>query len=205
MDEENLVNIVNYAMSFKFGGMSNKELIALGRICNEKDVLELGSMAGMSSYVIGTFANHLDCVDMWENRINTENYFSHDEKQRAVYSKLLMETGDIYEVFLNNCSDLIKSKKIKHYRGKTTDIAKKIKNKKYDIIVFDADHSYKGISEDFYAYENKIKKDGCYVFHDYGDAMWTSIFDFTEEMRIYNRIKLVHKVERIAVFTKNIN
>ena len=106
------------------------------------------------------------------------------------------------KLFLSNCSTLIIAGKIKMHRGKTLERANEFSDKSFDIILLDADHSYLGVSEDFYAYEDKLKDDGLFVFHDYGDGMWTAILHFCNEMIAQNRIKYVKNYERIGVFQK---
>jgi hypothetical protein len=88
------------------------------------------------------------------------------------------------------------------HRGNTSEFAGEFKDNSFDIILFDADHSYYGVSTDFYNYENKLKNDGQFVFHDYNDGMWKSIAQFCNEMVVAKKIQFVHNIERIGVFKK---
>lgn len=190
--------LVKHALTFKHGGMSYNELYALSDICEGKKVLELGSMVGMSSYVIGNVCSSLDCVDLWSD--NQDHLIKHDPNQAQIYKNLKL--SNMYELFLSNCSVFINTGKINMHRGKTLDVVDEFSDKSFDVILLDADHSYHGVSRDFYAYENKLKDDGLFVFHDYGDEMWTAILHFCNEMVAQNRIKYVKNYERIGVFQK---
>lgn len=193
-------DIVDYAMTFKWGGMSRKQLLALPELCFEKNVIELGSMMGMSSFVIGTFANRLDCVDAWDE---TFNHLNHDITQKDIYLSYGDNMTNMYQQFLDNCAALIKMEKIIPHKGKTIDMANDFEDNKYDAIFIDSDHSYKGISEDYYAYENKLKKDGLFIFHDYGsDVVWGGVTKFVKEMVSQKRIEFISSVESLAVFKK---
>ena len=88
------------------------------------------------------------------------------------------------------------------HRGKTSDIASEFSDSGFDVIIFDADHSYQGVSTDFYNYENKLKDGGVFLFHDYNDGMWTSISKFCNEMVEAKRLVYITNVERLAVFEK---
>jgi len=195
----NKENVLKYALSFEYGGMSENELAYVYDLCINKNVLELGSMVGMSSYVIASVAKSLFCVDVWSN---TWEHLEHDPKQQDVYKYFSGVIPSIYESFKENCKIFIDSKKIKIYRGNTNKMVNKFLDKSFDVILFDADHSYKGISQDFDLYQNKLKNDGIIIFHDYGDSMWIEIKQFANEMVAKNVIKMIDQKERIGVFQK---
>jgi len=195
----NDAEIVAHAVSFGHGGMSAPELTKLMEICRNKKVLELGSMIGMSSYVIGNVAKSLDCVDVWSD---TQEHLAHDTSQCVVYKALTQNIPNMYDAFTSNCGELIDSCKIKIHRGKTSDVVSDFADSSFDVIIFDADHSYFGVSNDFYNYDCKLRSDGRFLFHDYNDGMWTSIVKFCNEMIDAKRIIYVDNVERLAVFEK---
>lgn len=193
----NKEEVINYALSFKFGGMLPEELSFLYDICKDKKVLELGSMVGMSSFVAVSVAKELHCVDVWKD---TQEHLAHDPKQAKVYQQYLPELPNMFDQFQYNCKDFIDSGKIKMYRGKTQDLSDKFLNEFFDLLVIDADHSYEGVSRDFDLYHTKIHSNGSIAFHDYGDSMWTGIGKFCEEKVSANIIKFIAKNERLAVF-----
>jgi len=199
---ENNVNkeeIINHALSFEIGGMSEKELCYVYDVCTDKTVLELGSMAGMSGYVIASVAKSLSCVDLWSANLK---HLEHDSVQQKVYRYYEKELPLMFDIFKKNCKEFIELGKINIYRGNTNKMFNSFVDKTFDIILFDADHSYEGVSRDFGFYRDKVKDDGFIVFHDYGDSMWTGVTTFVNEMVETSQIEIVAKVERIGVFRK---
>jgi predicted O-methyltransferase YrrM len=188
---------VQHATSFQYGGQSYGELAYLYDICTDKDVLELGSMVGMSSYVIASVAKSLSCVDIWSD---TQEHLVHDPGQANIYASLVAGLPNMFASFTDNCKEFIESKKIKMYRGNTLKLAKKFSDNTFDVVFIDADHSYIGVCNDFKLYHTKVKQDGLIVFHDYGDEMWTGIKRFCDEMVAQQKLKFVNKCERIAIF-----
>lgn len=167
--------IVNKAVSFKYGGMSCEELEYLYNFCKDKDVLELGSMVGMSSFVIASVCNVLHCVDVWKD---TQEHLEHDKVQQEVYQSFLKDLPNMLEKFSENCAQFIKSKKIIMHIGTTQDKVDDFSDKSIDILLIDADHSYKGVSNDFFSYYNKVKDGGYFLFHDYGGAEWPGVKNY---------------------------
>lgn len=189
--------VIQHALSFKFGGMSSNELSYLCDLCVNKKVLELGSMVGMSSYVIASVAQELDCVDVWSD---TQEHLSHDPKQAQVYHSYISELPNMHEEFKKNCSEFLESGKITMHRGYTQKLADEFQNSHYDIVLIDADHSYEGVSRDYALYFRKVNPNGYVVFHDYGDEMWVGIMSFCHDLVNHGVVRFIENVERIAVF-----
>ena len=189
--------IINHALEFKFGGMSSGELSTVYDLCYDKNVLELGSMAGMSSYVIASTAKELSCVDIWSDN---QDYLSHDPIQAKIYKNFYPELLNVFDKFQENCKEFIESEKIKIYKGLTQDLHDQFLDESFDVILIDADHSYIGISRDFNLYYRKLKPNGFIVFHDYGDTMWTGVKEFCDKMVEEKKLKFFLQEERIAVF-----
>lgn len=161
----NKEEVIKHALGFKFGGMSRFELENLYNVSTNKDVLELGSMVGMSSYVMANSCNHLDCVDVWSS---TQEHLSHDPLQASIYQQYNDELPDMYQRFLDNCSEFIQSEKIKMHRGKAQDAVNNFEDESFDVILIDADHSFQGVSRDFELYKSKVKKRRI----DYFSRLW---------------------------------
>jgi predicted O-methyltransferase YrrM len=201
---------IEYALSIIYGGMKKNELEFLYDICQNKTVLELGSMVGMSSYVIASVAAKLDCVDTWDESFK---HLSHDLLQLSAYNiewlSKYNQKPNMLEIFKNNCKKYIDCDKIKIIQGKTSDVVSLIDNEKYDIILVDADHSYEGVKQDIAAYINKLKKNGIMLFHDYGGSWWPGVDKAVDESIQSNLLKKYydHKnswlIEAIAVCIKN--
>ena len=193
----NKEEVLEHALSLKYGGMSKNELAFMYDICANRDVLELGSMVGMSSYVIASVAKSLSCVDVWAD---TWEHLEHDPQQQTIYSQYEELIPSMLNSFKKNCKDFIDSGKIIMHRGNTNDIAHNFSDKSFDVVLIDADHSYQGVSQDFGLYKNKVKDGGVIVFHDYGDSMWLGVTQFANKMVYSNQLEIVARVERIGVF-----
>jgi len=50
--------------------------------------------------------------------------------------------------------------------SKSSKVIEEIKDKKYDLIFIDGDHTYEGSKSDFVIYKNFLKEDGIIIFHD---------------------------------------
>lgn len=194
----NKEEIINYVKSFKYGGMSQEELSLLYDLCIDRKVLELGSFLGMSSYVIANVSSSLSCVDVWSD---DQDHLSHDPKQAEVYKSFLSDTPNMFESFNKNCKEYIDSGQIKIYRGNTKDMADKFEDYSFETILFDADHSYEGVSSDFQLYQNKLIPHGHFLFHDYNDGMWTGIRKLCDELVVQGKIKFIKSIGRLGVFT----
>jgi SAM-dependent methyltransferase len=193
----NREEIICHALNFQWGGMSPEELAAVYDLCVDKKVLELGSMVGMSSYVIASVGKELSCVDAWSD---TQEFLAHDPLQAQVYRDNYPEIVNVFERFNKNCKEFIDSGKIKMYRGLTQELADNFADSSFDIVLIDADHSYVGVARDFEFYHKKVKPDGYLVFHDYGCSTWTGVSILCHEMIAKGKMIGVKRCERIAVF-----
>jgi predicted O-methyltransferase YrrM len=203
--------VINKALQIIDGGMSKIELEFLYDLCADKSVLELGSMVGMSSYVIASIAKEIDCVDAWDN---TFLHLQHDPLQMSVYDKDWIKKfnntpPDMLEIFKHNCKEYIDSGKLKIRKGTTSDVCASIEDDKYDIVFIDADHSYEGVKQDISNYLSKIKSNGLMIFHDYNDSWWPGVEQaVTEALRdniitIYSDNLNEWLIGRVAVFKKS--
>jgi SAM-dependent methyltransferase len=188
--------VLDKALSFDFGGMSRGEVSFLYDFCKGKMVLELGSMVGMSSFVIASVCESITCVDIWND---TFEHVTH--RQREVYENLWTHGFKMVDMFQNNCKEFLESGKMKMVRGKTGDVYNRFDGKKFDLVMIDADHEYEGVRDDIENYIDKVGEEGYLLFHDYGCTMWTGVQQACEEFVEKGRISLVKTEERIAIFT----
>lgn len=186
---------IDYVLTFGYGGMLPSELSHLYDYCIDKTVLELGSMVGMSSYLIASVASQVYCVDVWSD---TQEHLQHDKSQANIYAQYVPEIPSMLNSFCKNCGKFIDSGKIIMKRGLTSSFADNFIDQSFDVILIDADHSYQGVQNDFELYHKKVKSNGYIIFHDYGDSMWTGIKQFCDSE---SRLQLVSKVDRLAVFS----
>src|SRR5690606_6445193 len=78
-------------------------------------------------------------------------------------------TGQAYwktKAGLNSFKNFGLDKQITIFVQTTAHFAKKHKNKTYDYIYIDGDHSYQGVTFDFKAFWPKLKKNGFLLLHD---------------------------------------
>lgn len=195
----NREEVLSHVLTFGFGGMSRIELGFLYDVCENMEVLELGSMVGESSYTIASVAKHVCCVDVWSD---TQEHLAHDPDQAGIYKYFNLTLPNMFDAFNKNCREFIDSGKIAVYRGNTKEMANNFQDKSFDIIFIDSDHSYEGVSKDFELYHRKIKPTGLIIFHDYGDNSnsWAGVKKLCNEMEQKEKIKLVSIVERAAAF-----
>jgi len=192
--------VIETALLFKPGSMSRGELECLYDNCKDIDIIELGSLTGMSSFVIASVCKSLKCIDLWSE---SYDHLNHDQKQKNIYLNWPNnETKNTEQHFIENCKEFIDSGKIKMFKGTTESQVINFQDKSFDAILIDADHSYFGISNDYKNYNTKIKDNGFIIFHDYGDGMWVDIKRFCDEMVNSGKFQTVLIKERIAIFRK---
>lgn len=191
--------VINKALSFKYGGMLREELSYIYDFCKGKDVIALGSMVGMSSYVIASVAKGLYCVDAWSDRFE---HLNHSKRQKDVYKNdwLKQVNPNMFDAFRRNCNRFIKSGKIKTIKGKTDNVYTRFSVGMADILLIDADHEYSGVIKDIINYAYTVKENGYLMFHDYGCGTWTGVSEACDQMMKSKQIKLIDKDNRIAVF-----
>jgi predicted O-methyltransferase YrrM len=201
----NKEEILNQAMTFGFGGMSEGELNYIYDYCTDKDILELGCEVGQSSYVMASVAKSLICVDAWDD---SYDHLIYDELQKEVYlNSLALKQNfnseiqiSVYDQFKNNCKSYIKSSKITPVKGMTLDVVDNFKDAQFDLILIDADHSFQGVYNDINAYLPKLKPDGYLMFHDWGCGMWTGVKGAADLATSEDKIEFVTRSERVAIY-----
>lgn len=76
----------------------------------------------------------------------------------------------------------------------------KIKDKKFDFLFIDGDHSYQGVKKDFEMYSPLVKKDGIVALHDIKDTQHHRDIDcFVADF--WNEIKRNYEWKEIADWT----
>lgn len=164
--------IVDHALTFLHGGMTREELSILRLACNGARVCEVGSMVGMSSYVIASVARELVCVDLWP-----DNFDFIEPRQREIYEKISKILPNMYEQFKRN----MEGKTYTEKRGLAHVMARELPDNYFNIILMDADHSYEGLARDYAAFSPKLASGGMWLFHDYGSAMWPDVTRFVDD------------------------
>lgn len=199
----NKEQLIEHVLKFKYGGMSPEELSHIYDLCIDKDVLELGSMVGMSSYVIASVAKNLSCVDAWNDSFD---HLNHSEKQLNVYKNDWLNQPtppNMYESFIKNCEPFINSNKIKMYKGTTDEMCNKFPNDSFDVLLIDADHEFAGVLKDIINYSHVVRENGIIVFHDYEPiGYWRGVSEACDKMINEGKLKMISLFERVAVTQK---
>jgi len=183
------------------GGTTLNELTLLSSCCVDKKVLELGSEVGRSSVVIAEVAQHLTCVDAWNDS------YSHikDQGQKEIYLVGLDQKrlgSSIFEVFKSNCNKYIANGKLCFFRETTEDAVNNFQDNSFDVIFIDADHSYEGVKKDIQNYLPKLKPSGFLICHDYNSPSWMGVKQACNEYAALKKIQPINAVGVLGVFLK---
>ncbi len=115
------------------------------------EILEVGSWCGASALVWGEALERyadsqgkITCVDFWEPHHDT--YVNTDVIYREMNAAA--ESGEAYNIFLNNIAFLPDGVEIEIIRGDSKDILPSLDNRRFDLIYIDGDHTYNGVISD---------------------------------------------------------
>lgn len=87
----------------------------------------------------------LTCVDAWEPFFDLD---IHKNEKHVLEMEELLESDLVYKVFLHNIKTLPKTINTQHFRGKSEDILKFLKNDSFSVVFIDADHTYDYVKND---------------------------------------------------------
>lgn len=143
---------------FSAASVSLGDIEVLTHFAKDLDtVVELGTNIGTTAILLSAVARKVYTVDVFEKIDLIE-----DEQQRGVYAKSFMNNKHYY----SSIKEKLHPFKIKVYQCLSNIFAGTFLNESVDMIFIDADHSYEGVKKDFEAWFDKIKKGGCFAFHD---------------------------------------
>jgi len=121
-------------------------------------VVELGSWTGGGVLLMAPYLTH----DRSYHAVDTFNADTMPDE----YVQRSLKGRKHLDVFKDNIAP-VKAKVVVH-QGFTNDIAASWpRDLKIDLLFIDADHSYKGVSDDWKNWSPFVKKGGVIVFHDY--------------------------------------
>ena len=126
--------------------------IATQKKIKDVSIMEIGTWFGASalSWAQGLkeyfeSRGSLTCVDAWEPFFDLD---IHRNEQHVLEMEELLESDLVYKVFLHNIKTLPKTINTQHFRGKSEDILKFLKNDSFSVVFIDADHTYDYVKND---------------------------------------------------------
>ncbi len=127
-------------------------------------ILEIGSWFGAStlSWAQGLeeyydSIGEIHCVDAWKPFFDMNH---HKDKEYVAEMEQLLEDDTVFKIFIHNINTIKKSTKMSFFRQFSDDFFNSKKNKKYNIIFIDADHTYKSVLNDIKNSLDLIEDDG---------------------------------------------
>jgi len=123
-------------------------------------IVELGSWTGGGVLLMAPYLTH----DRSYHAVDTFNA----DQMPDEYIQRYLKGRKHFDVFYDNIAP-VRNKVVIH-RGFTNDVAAAWpRDLKIDLLFIDADHSYKGVSDDWKNWNRYVRKGGIIAFHDYYD------------------------------------
>lgn len=192
------MDITKWVEKVKYGGMYISELEKLHEICKDKNVLEIGSMVGMSSGVIADSAKHLTCVDVWSNDYNE----IFDEESREHYREEKEKIGDMYLAFNLNMYPWLGKVDV-HKEHSESFLSREFQSSSYDVILLDGDHSTSGVTNDVAYTRFMVNVGGLLCLHDYDNPQWPGVKHIVDNyVEIYPNYQFVEQVETLRIYRR---
>jgi predicted O-methyltransferase YrrM len=137
-----------------------EELVHLGI---NRDVLEIGSFKGLSSYCLALSAKSLLCVDTF--RANSAGQVQED--QLTTIDQFRKNTDRF-----KNVSCIIG----------TSEETERIVDRSFDLIFLDAMHTYEDVKNDIGRWWKHLRANGIMAFHDYGHDHFPGVKQAVDEV-----------------------
>lgn len=170
--------VLSKAWSFGAGGMVESELAYLYDHCWGRDVLEIGSMIGQSSFVLAYAAKSLTCVDAW---IDGCPFL--EPRQAECYT-----VSDMEQVFDRNMAGL----KFRKIKAMSADARAVLKRQRFDVVLIDADHEFKAVARDIHRFLPLLRRPGLLLLHDYRSAAWPGVMRAANKMLAEYTPEVIH-------------
>ena len=141
------------------------ELEMLVDLACGKDVLEIGSFKGLSSWAMATVAKSLTCIDTWKSnsagQTQMPEFTTLDDFNKAISR-------------FTNVTQLI---------GTSEQWAKSVEpDRTADMIFLDAMHTYEDVKADIQRWWPKLRMGGTLVMHDYRHADFPGVEKAADEI-----------------------
>jgi len=161
----------------------------LSHINKNISIMEIGSWFGASAlswaqglkeYADGK--GNLTCIDAWKPFFNLEE---HQDNEYVIEMEKLLESDFAYKVFLHNISTVQNSIVTQHFRGKSENILKFLKDESYSVIFIDADHTYDFVKKDILESLRLVENHGIIC----GDDLNMQMKDIDKDFAINSKNK----------------
>lgn len=144
------------------------EWISVLRLINNSDtkkenILEIGACNGGTTYTLAHFCKTLTTIDY----LNPAQFTLDEIKKKCDYTYHGRSSHDVETFNL-------------------------VKDKKYDVLFLDGDHTYQGVKQDFEMYSPLVNKGGIIIFHDIMDSAMHRQHNCYVS-RFWDEVKLSHK------------
>ncbi len=134
------------------------------RNCSSFNILEIGSWAGNSAVLWAEaikscgISGKVICIDPWEP------YFKEDESSAINIAPLIMQRAlrkeRVFKLFLHNIKTSHHLDIVKPIKGLSDDVLPFLKEKYFNLIFLDGNHSYSGVKRDLVNVECLLDQDG---------------------------------------------
>jgi predicted O-methyltransferase YrrM len=157
-------------------------------------VVDLGTCAGLSAYIVAPHARRVITVDLFEDykRIVHEGARDHYEK---VFNKNPHYYEDVKRAFLDFPNVTV-------VQGFTHEYAQTQNANSIDLLFVDADHTYSGVDRDFTAWLPKVKVGGTIAFHDATHDGWDVKRYLDSHVSMLNNVRECESSGVIRTFQK---
>ena len=161
----------------------------LSHINKNISIMDIGSRFGASAlswaqglkeYADGK--GNLTCIDAWKPFFNLEE---HQDNEYVIEMEKLLESDFAYKVFLHNISTVPNSIVTQHFRGKSENILKFLKDESYSVIFIDADHTYDFVKKDILESLRLVENHGIIC----GDDLNMQMKDIDKDFAINSKNK----------------
>ncbi len=186
------------------GMMPPAQMLAMYRLAVDwplcGDIVELGSWTGLTTCYLAAA-----CCARGSGTVHAVDTFEGTKEGGGRYASVARFDGNTLPAFQKQTQRAGVADRIETHVGYTTAVAGRYQGGPIRMLLIDADHSYKGVADDFRAWYPHIASGGVVVFHDYG---MDGVARFVDgEMRADARFVPTPGVieENIIAFTKRPN
>jgi len=161
-----------------------------------KLAIDLGTCNGKSAVILSQRAEKVVTVDLFEDFNLITN-----EGSRAHYKNIFDANPHYYDDVKKNLAEFTNIEVLKE---NTAEAANRFTPLSVDLVFFDGDHSFSGLSQDVYNWILKVKHNGYLLFHDGTDDRWDvrNYCDLLPVLQPVHEIKSECTASSIRMFQK---